>query len=193
RRREGILSFPPGRAGREQAAMEAALRDPGSEAREEMLAKMEVSIEFLVMNCEEMKFPGNSFDVIFGNSILHHLDLEKTFTEMRRVLRPGGICLFTEPLGHNLLINTYRRLTPHLRTEDEHPFMHSDIELMERSYDSLRKDFYHLSTFAAVPFGRTSLFEPLRNILHSVDQSLFQVFPFLRHHAWMALLEAKVN
>ncbi|NLT69409.1 MAG: sugar phosphate isomerase/epimerase, partial [Verrucomicrobiaceae bacterium] len=43
RRREGILSFPPGRAGREQAAMEAALRDPGSEAREEMLAKLERS------------------------------------------------------------------------------------------------------------------------------------------------------
>ena len=44
--------------------------------------------------------------------------------------------------------------------------------------------------FGCGPYG---FIEPLRNVLHSVDQSLFQVFPFLRRHAWMALLEAKVN
>jgi len=160
---------------------------------QEKATKLGVPAEFLVMNCEELRFPDDSFDVIFGNSILHHLDLEKTFSEMRRVLRPGGVILFTEPLGHNPLINLYRRLTPRLRTEDEHPFKHSDIALMEKSFDSFREDFFHLTTFAAVPFGRTSLFEPVRRVFHSIDQSLFRVFPFLGRHAWMALLEARVD
>lgn len=160
---------------------------------QEKAAKLGVSAEFHVMNCEAMSFPDNSFDVIFGNAILHHLDLAKTFSEMRRVLRPGGVILFKEPLGHNPLINLYRLLTPSLRTEDEHPFMYPDIAFMEKSFDSLRKDFFHLTTFAAVPFGKTSLFKPLRGALHAVDQALFHMFPFLRRHAWMALLEARAD
>lgn len=157
---------------------------------QEKAKKMKVPAEFFVMNCEQMDFPDDSFDLIFGVSILHHLDLTKTFSEMRRVLRPGGVILFTEPLGHNPFINLYRRLTPRLRTEDEHPFMHSDIEFMEQRFGSLRKDFYHLTTFVAVPFGKTSLFKPLRRTFHFVDQSLFRIFPFLRRQAWMVLLEA---
>jgi len=156
-------------------------------------AAMGVSAEFLVMDCEAMEFPDDSFDLIFGSSVLHHLNLEKTFSEMRRVLRPGGVVLFTEPLGHNPFINLYRRLTPRLRTEDEHPFMRSDIALMEKSFGSLRKDFYHFTTFAAVPFVRTPLFKPMRGLFHGIDQSLFRMLPFLRHHAWMALLEARVD
>jgi len=64
---------------------------------------------------------------------------------------------------------------------------------MEESFDSLFKDFYHLTTFAAVPFGKTPLFEPVRSVLHSIDQSLFRTLPFLQRHAWMALLEARVD
>lgn len=163
------------------------------EISQEKAAKLGISADFQVMNCEAMTFPDNSFDVIFGRSILHHLDLEKTFAEMRRVLRPGGVILFTEPLGHNHMINLYRFLTPKLRTEDEHPFKSSDIRYMRASFDCLKVNYYHLTTFAAVPFGKTGSFRKIRAFFHSIDQALFRRLPFLKRFAWMSLLEARVD
>jgi hypothetical protein len=48
-------------------------------------------------------------------------DLSLACSEIARVLRPGGPAIFVEPLGHNPLINAYRKRTPALRTVDEHP------------------------------------------------------------------------
>jgi ubiquinone/menaquinone biosynthesis C-methylase UbiE len=39
-----------------------------------------------------------SFDVVYGNNVLHHfLDLDAAFAEIRRVLRRGGLFCFAEP------------------------------------------------------------------------------------------------
>jgi len=48
-------------------------------------------------NAEQMPFPSSCFDVVYGSSVLHHLDLERALGEVFRVLRPGGRCVFTEP------------------------------------------------------------------------------------------------
>jgi ubiquinone/menaquinone biosynthesis C-methylase UbiE len=40
----------------------------------------------------------NSFDFVIGHAILHHLpNINSVFHEVRRILKPGGICIFTEP------------------------------------------------------------------------------------------------
>jgi SAM-dependent methyltransferase len=48
-------------------------------------------------NAEETGFPDASFDAVYGSSILHHLDLDRALREVARVLRPGGVAVFTEP------------------------------------------------------------------------------------------------
>ena len=48
-------------------------------------------------NAEDMPFPDDSFDTVYGSSILHHLDLGAALAEVRRVLRPGGRMAFAEP------------------------------------------------------------------------------------------------
>lgn len=53
--------------------------------------------KFLIMNVEKLDFPANSFDCVYGSSVLHHLDLSRAVPEMLRVLRPGGTLVFTEP------------------------------------------------------------------------------------------------
>jgi SAM-dependent methyltransferase len=83
--------------------------------------------EFTVMDAEHTTFPDGAFDVVFGHGILHHLDLAKCFPEIARILRPGGHAIFTEPLGHNPALNLYRKLTPRLRTPDEHPLLMADL------------------------------------------------------------------
>jgi len=76
---------------------------------------------FAVMDAEQLEFPDQSFDLVCGTSIIHHLDVKRAFSEVARVLRPGGTAVFLEALGHNPAINAYRRLTPALRTADSIP------------------------------------------------------------------------
>lgn len=78
-------------------------------------------VSFQVMDAEALEFSDSTFDLICGKSILHHLDLQKCYTEISRVLKSEGKAIFLEPLGHNPIINLYRKVTPKLRTVDEHP------------------------------------------------------------------------
>jgi ubiquinone/menaquinone biosynthesis C-methylase UbiE len=44
---------------------------------------------------EALPFEDESFDLVFGHAVLHHIpDLDKAFAEFRRVLRPGGMIAF---------------------------------------------------------------------------------------------------
>jgi ubiquinone/menaquinone biosynthesis C-methylase UbiE len=44
---------------------------------------------------ETLPFEDESFDLVFGHAVLHHIpDLERAFAEFRRVLRPGGVIAF---------------------------------------------------------------------------------------------------
>ncbi len=46
-------------------------------------------------DAEALPFPDESFDLVLGHAVLHHLpDLDRAFTEFRRVLRPGGRIVF---------------------------------------------------------------------------------------------------
>lgn len=48
-------------------------------------------------DAHRMPYPDACFDAVYGSSILHHLDLAAALREARRVLRPGGRLVFTEP------------------------------------------------------------------------------------------------
>jgi ubiquinone/menaquinone biosynthesis C-methylase UbiE len=44
---------------------------------------------------EELPFEDESFDLVFGHAVLHHIpDLDRAFAEFLRVLRPGGAIAF---------------------------------------------------------------------------------------------------
>lgn len=44
---------------------------------------------------EALPFEDESFDLVFGHAVLHHIpDLDRAFAEFRRVLRPGGMVAF---------------------------------------------------------------------------------------------------
>lgn len=77
---------------------------------------------FHVMDAHDLKFDDESFDLIIGFGILHHLEAELALSEIHRVLKPGGRVLLQEPLADNPLLRLFRILTPGARTEDEEPF-----------------------------------------------------------------------
>jgi len=141
---------------------------------------------FEVMDAEAMTFPDDSFDFACVAGVLHHLDLPKAYAELARVIRPGGAVVSLEALGHNAVINAYRKRTPHLRTswEAEHIIRMRDIELAKRYFKRVEHTYFHLATLAAIPFRSTPVFKPLLMVLELADRVLLRV-PFLRTQAWM--------
>jgi ubiquinone/menaquinone biosynthesis C-methylase UbiE len=148
-------------------------------------------MEFVVMDAEQLTFQDNTFDLICGNGIIHHLDLNKAYSELARTVRSDGVVIFTEPLGHNPFINLFRKLTPGIRTIDEHPLLMKDIALAKNYFESIETKFYFLTTLAAIPFRNKSFFPKLRDFLTDIDKALFRCLPFLRKHAWMAIIVLK--
>uniref|UniRef100_UPI00140CF9F5 class I SAM-dependent methyltransferase n=1 Tax=Paenibacillus turpanensis TaxID=2689078 RepID=UPI00140CF9F5 len=137
---------------------DVAVEKANLRAQQEGLAD---KMEFLVMDAEKLEFPNDSFDLICGNGILHHLDLQKSYKELSRTLTADGKAIFTEPLGHNPLINWYRNRTPHIRTEDEHPLMVQDIELAKEYFSKIETRYYFLATLALSPFRKSKWFHKM--------------------------------
>ncbi|MDQ4049410.1 MAG: class I SAM-dependent methyltransferase [Actinomycetota bacterium] len=58
-------------------------------------ARLEVDARTSACNAARLPFPDDSFDLVFGHAVLHHLpDLDASFSEFMRVLRPGGAIAF---------------------------------------------------------------------------------------------------
>jgi SAM-dependent methyltransferase len=142
---------------------------------------------YYVRNAEETDFDDNHFDLVVGTSILHHLDVGNAYAEVSRILKPDGHAIFLEPLGHNPLINLYRRLTPSMRSEDEHPLKHRDIQLSKRFFSKVETSYYNLSTILAVPFRNEESFGYTNKLLQSLDNLLF-CLPLVKRYAWMIVL-----
>lgn len=59
-----------------------------------------------LLDANRLPFRSGYFDVVLGHSVLHHLiDFEHTIADAYRILRPGGVAMFGEPImeGHALL------------------------------------------------------------------------------------------
>jgi ubiquinone/menaquinone biosynthesis C-methylase UbiE len=161
---------------------EIAIEQARARAREEGL-----SIEFRVMNAERLEFEDDSFDLICGMSIIHHLDLRTAFAELARTMKPNGAAAFHEPLGHNPLINLYRARTPELRTRDEHPLLLQDLELARSYFRRVEPHFFHLASLLGVPFRSRPWFGRLLSALDATDRTLFRLPP-IRRFAWFAVI-----
>ena len=68
-----------------------------SEELLEQARKRQPNAEFKIDDAMSMSYPDNHFDVVFGSSILHHLEMDKATVEIFRVLKPGGKMIFAEP------------------------------------------------------------------------------------------------
>lgn len=141
---------------------------------------------FEVDNAEDMTLPTASFDLVFGSGILHHLALDVSLKEIRRVLRPGGKAIFFEPRGHNPAIKLYRSRTPQSRTVDEHPLLKSDFDIVRKYFSKCEPQFFGLSTLASIPFRSSSVGQLIRNAGERLDQVLLRI-PGLKWQAWIVV------
>jgi ubiquinone/menaquinone biosynthesis C-methylase UbiE len=143
---------------------------------------------FRVMNAENLEFTPDSFDLICGSGILHHLDLNLAVNSMTKVLQPDGKALFLEPLGHNILINLYRRLTPSIRSEDEHPLLTKDLAFFRQHFQQVNIQYFYLTSLAASFLAGKSGFNTVLKYLEILDSALLKL-PWMKKQAWLVLIE----
>jgi 2-polyprenyl-3-methyl-5-hydroxy-6-metoxy-1,4-benzoquinol methylase len=183
---DGICAFEMAEAGASVFGIDISETSVGLACQQ--AAMRGLSAQFQVMDCENMTFPDSKFDLISVSGVLHHMDLNRAFSELARVLKPNGSVICGEPLAHNPVFQTYRKLTPHLRTEFEanHILRRQDVLKAGKYFNRVDLHFYHLLDLAAVPFKDTRVFDPLLTMLENIDGLLLKVTP-LRWWAWQVL------
>lgn len=151
-------------------------------------------ITLLVGDAHHTPFPDQSFDLIVGAAILHHLDLEQALREVKRLLRPGGEAVFIEPMWHNPLLRLGRKLSPSARTDDEHPLTTDDWKLCASMFPHFSHMESELLTTPLMPLnvvlpqrGQALLARGVRN----ADRRLIARFPSWSKYARVTFLHLR--
>lgn len=153
---------------------------PGYVAEAERRAEAnQVSARFVVADGEELPFADRSFDRVWGHAILHHLDMARAGTELRRVLKPGGLAVFCEPWGGNPLLAFARKHLPYPgkeRTPDEEPLLPEQLDRLRQQFPRLDWQPHQLLGMVS----RAVKSPALAKAMAPADRALFQAVPILR-------------
>jgi SAM-dependent methyltransferase len=138
------------------------------------------AIDLVQADGERLPFADASFDCVWGNAILHHLDMVQAGRELIRVLRPRGVAVFCEPWGENPLLRWARRALPYRgkeRTRDEEPLRLSQVNILRQIFPSVELRGFQLVSMArrVLPSGRTI------RVLERCDEVLLRRVPGLQH------------
>jgi len=119
------------------------------------LSGLATTTEFICSPLEIATLPEQSFDVIWGDNILHHLIpvLDESLAAMTRFAKPGAHFVFIEPVSLSRTLRRIRFLFP-VQTEHtpgERPLERAELDIIARSVSDLRRRHYAF-------FGRFSRF-----------------------------------
>lgn len=151
---------------------------------------MTASITTTVGSTHQIPLPDNSIDVVFGDAILHHVDLDLTAAEVHRVLKPGGRAIFKEPLRNSKLIAFLRRLIPY-QQPDVSPF-ERPLRMDEIRGFASRFAGFEARTFQ-LPFVPAVMLTAKRyeKQAFDADKKLQERFPALRYFSTVVVFEVR--
>lgn len=127
----------------------------------------------------DLPYPDGSFDVVFGNAILHHVVHHRfgrqAMDEIRRVLRPGGRAAFLENNGDNrglMFVKNHLmgRFGSRRHGDDtERPLREVDVTRSCSSWSSVRFAYPEVFGFRAAPMWLPWWPERLRRPCERLD------------------------
>ena len=145
-----------------------------------------------VMDAHNLDLPDDSLDIICCSGVLHHLDIERAARSWARALKRTGYAVMLEPMALNPLIALYRRLTPSMRTEDEHPLRPKDFRILRDYFESVEVRGYVLTSLASLIWAFLpnvwSLKERSQRLLEALDDWLLRAFPTLTYICWTSVI-----
>jgi ubiquinone/menaquinone biosynthesis C-methylase UbiE len=146
-------------------------------------------VRFTVQAAENLDYASESFDVVVGENILHHVDLAAALPEISRVLKKQGCAVFKDsvqtpfrdrlrnsrpvtwfvPRGTKNLL-TGARYHP---TDDERNLSHDDLAMLKARFRNVRIERFRFVAVLSTLIGN-------KPILERCDWLLFHVLPFVR-------------
>ena len=148
-------------------------------AKQVKLNNVQAQVDLTIAGGEYTPFAKNSFELIFGKSILHHLLPVPAKDEIFRLLKPGGKAVFIETLGMNFFLNFARAYLPYKyrppRGVDK-ALTYKDIDLWFSDYSEYRFQEIQLFSMLERAFGWETEFMFLRKL----DAFLLKRVKFLR-------------
>lgn len=152
----------------------------------------------IVMDAHSLELDNEIFDIVIADGILHHLtNLSQALNEIKRVLKPDGYAIITEPLGMNWFLRFYRFITPKLRSSDEHPFKMKEINMLKEIFPNSKFYFFELTTLLSKPFIALKMkrfANGLQKTLLKCDKKLImketEKITFLQRMSWMFIVKA---
>lgn len=159
---------------------------------------LENNLNAVVMDAQNMTFEDGSFDIVFGNGVLHHLpDFEQSIKEIRRVLKTDGYAVFLEPMGINPFLNLFRFLTPSKRTKGEQPFKTVHLNIIKKIFPNTEFHFYEnavLFTKVFIGLHMNKLADKMQDKLMKVDNKHLRKdngITLYKKMAWIVVLKMK--
>ncbi|MFX1532227.1 MAG: class I SAM-dependent methyltransferase [Promethearchaeota archaeon] len=157
--------------------------------------KKELNIDFREMNAQIPDFEDESFDIIVGSRVVHHIpNIELFFKECKRLLKKKGYIVFIEPLKKNLIVELNRKIfAPQKRTRHEHPLYISDILQSKSVFGNIEhKEYFLLSPIAMFfrDFVKNAiLFKAIYKVLNIVETPLTRI-KFLKRYCWQTVFKS---
>jgi ubiquinone/menaquinone biosynthesis C-methylase UbiE len=130
---------------------------------------------------EALPYADESFDVLFGKAILHHLDVNFGWHELYRVLKPGGKAVFVEPMGMNPLLKFARSWIPYPSKNPrgaDRPLNYREIDEWGKQFREFRYQEIQLLSMLERGLGFKRRLPKLRRL----DAYLLHHLPFLRRY-----------
>ena len=177
----GEISALLAKSGAEITAFDLSRNSVLTTRRRANLNGVEEQIALTVAAGEALPFADESFDVLFGKAILHHLDVNLSSDQLARVLKTGGKAAFVEPMGMNPILKFVREYVPYPsknpRGEDR-PLNYEEIYAWGSGYQEY--NFREIQLLSMIERGLG--FGKRVNILRRLDDLLLDRFPFIRRY-----------
>lgn len=157
---------------------------------------------------ENIHFPDEYFDYVYGSSILHHADPVLTIRQTARVLKKDGKASFIEPLKHNPLINIYRKIAEDVRTPTETAFGIKDLQFVREYFSQVDFECCWLTTLNVFLYmycierinpsedrywkrviREHKRYEKMFARLNRLDKSILRIMPFMKHLCWTMVIQ----
>lgn len=167
-----------------------------------------VAATFTLADITSLPFEDGSFDTVVGIAVLHHLakvDMAAAVREAARVLRPGGVAVFREPIEDSAVFSFMQNLIPAGRrgSRDYRPSLLSgrawrtyvaeaeDRTLTAKEVRAAGTDFHEtvIRRFGLLVRLERLVGRGARPRLMAVDRVLLARLPFLGRYSQTVLVE----
>lgn len=183
---DGVHAVPMAKMGSKKILAIDLSEESLKAAQKRFDGEKKYDIEFKVMDAEKLAIADASFDVVFDGGAFSSLDLPKALKEIHRVLKPGGVLIGVETLGHNpfMNFNRARNVKNGKRTEwaQNHIVKMKDFRLMKEYFNPVHHEFWELTALVG-----HALKSPLLIEMGTVVDALLLRIPLLKRWAFKTI------